>query len=110
VIAIALIGLLFFFIGRKKKGAEVKTAAKDNGPAPGDSLMSPQHMSMVPGEQLPGYTDPRYSGISAAGWDQNTGMAKQPMSENPHRVSELGAQNYDPVEIYTPSPDSPTRQ
>lgn len=110
VIALALIGLLFFFVGRKKKGTEVKEAAAATASSsPEDGLM---------GEHPPVYQDPRYSvlpvGAGGAGghWDNKVGAPGGqagmgvPMSEHPNRISELpDSRVYDPVEIYTPGPE-----
>ncbi|KAI5838453.1 hypothetical protein DFP73DRAFT_565044 [Morchella snyderi] len=102
VCALALIGLLFFFVGRKKKGTEMKekTAA-----TPEDGLMGTEHP--------PVYQDPRYSvvpaGAAANQWDNKPVDPRSsgvPMSENSHRISELpDSSTYDPVEIYTPGPE-----
>lgn len=106
VIALALIGLLFFFVGRKKGTGEAKTGAQTaNANLQESALMN----SQTPGsEHPPLYQDPRYSIVPAVAppTDNKTAVVP-PMSENPYRVSELGPANYDrpAVEIYTPGPD-----
>ncbi|RPA94881.1 hypothetical protein L873DRAFT_1813697, partial [Choiromyces venosus 120613-1] len=106
VIALALIGLLFFFVGRKKGSGETKTGAQIASVNPHEAALM---NSQTPGlEHPPVYQDPRYSTVPSAApaWDNKAPIAGvPPMSENPHRVSELGAVNYGPVEIYTPGPD-----
>ncbi|KAG0637629.1 hypothetical protein HOY80DRAFT_247324 [Tuber brumale] len=105
VIALALIGLLFFFVGRKKGTGEAKTG----GQTASVNLQEAALMnSQTPRpEHPPVYQDPRYSVVPAVTPVDRKSPAppEPPMSENPYRVSELGAANYDPVEIYTASPD-----
>ncbi|CAZ83246.1 unnamed protein product [Tuber melanosporum] len=106
VIALALIGLLFFFVGRKKGTGEAKTG----GQAASANLQEAALMnSQTPGPEYPPvYQDPRYSVLPAVTPvldAKNSAPGEPPMSENPNRVSELGAGNYDPVEIYTAGPD-----
>lgn len=115
--AFALVGLLFFFVGRKKKAAE-------NSEKPASHLAGHPHDPENPTnlEHPPMYHDPRYSqqiGIppppaSPRPWSEHNvkhGHASMMsedfnppprMGDNPHRLSELPSQNYDPVEIYTP--------
>lgn len=112
VIALALIGLLFFFVGRKKGTGEAKTGAQT---ASANIQEATLMNSQTPGsEHPPVYQDPRYSVVPAVApvLDNKTGLSgAPPMSENPYRVSELGDSNYGgarnnpPVEIYTPGPD-----
>jgi len=107
VIALALIGLLFFFVGRKKGTGETKTGAQTANFQEA-ALMN----SQTPGsEHPPLYQDPRYSVVPAAAPVDHKatfpGAPPPPMSENPNRMSELPAANYNqqPVEIYTAGPE-----
>lgn len=118
IIALALVGLLFFFVGRNKKGADVKSGAQTDpasqaGVYSGEAGLMQSH---PPGsEHPPNYQDPRYSSVpgSAPTWGADkTPVALAPAaSENPNRLSELPGTTYDPVEIYTPmTNETPTPQ
>lgn len=108
VIALALVGLLFFFVGRKKKGEEVKATTATATTTPEDGLMNM-------GEHPPVYQDPRYSQlpVGAGQWEQKAAAEEQArlgmaggVSQHPNRISELPDNStYDPVEIYTPGPE-----
>jgi len=103
VIALALIGLLFFFVGRKKGTGETKTGAQT---ASANLQEAALMNSQTPGpEHPPLYQDPRYSAVPVAAPGPDLKPVVPPMSENPYRISELGDTNIDPVEIYTPGPD-----
>jgi hypothetical protein len=125
VAAFALIGLLFFFVGRRKKAAEVK--AKNEAEAA--AAAAPQdHPPMYQDPNNPAFMDPRYSMVPGSPTPEQWGTVKTAHTSahqsfvpdasperNPNRLSELASQNYDPVEIYTPgqpefprSPASPT--
>jgi len=104
VIALALVGLLFFFVGRNKKGTDAKSGAQTD-PASQAGVYSEAGLmqSHPPGsEHPPNYQDPRYSSLSgsAPAWPDKTPSALAP-EQSPNRLSELPA-SYDPVEIYTP--------
>jgi len=128
VAAFALIGLLFFFIRRRKKSNAIKSVPStgagtdpyaDHGVAAG-GMQSP-HMQQFHQEHPPMYQqDPRYSYVppGSPGWppadatkhghpghlSQQSAVSNPDGTEqNPNRLSELASQNYDPVEIYTPA-------
>ncbi|KAF8250694.1 hypothetical protein K440DRAFT_659314 [Wilcoxina mikolae CBS 423.85] len=142
--AFALVGLLFFLVGRKKKAEELKekerlaadaeAAAKNNHeqqpPMYQDPAVDPRY-SMAVGSPPPNNRDTYYAGkqghesLMADHTGQqsliadHTGHTTHSMMEerNPHRLSELPSQNYDPVEIYTPGlpehmefPNSPAHE
>lgn len=119
VVALALIGLLFYFVGHRKKDPSVKEAAPES--PPGQTA-----------ERPPVYADPRYS-LAAAKRESRWSTTKphNPVSTHPsmasaypsvvsahpgvvsdhcrlheqsNRISELPAA-FDPVEIYTPEPE-----
>jgi len=120
--AFALVGLLFFLIGRKKKAEELRdkeriaadaeiAAAKNDQQPPmyQDPAIDPRY-SMAVGSPPP-QRDTFYAGkqghesLMADHTGQSlmadhTGHTVE--ERNPHRLSELPSQNYDPVEIYTP--------
>lgn len=114
VAAFALVGLLFFLVGRKKKSRELreKSAATEAGHLPPKAPDAEQQMMGSP-EHPPMY-DPRFSmqppPSSPRQWSgANIKTGHQSMmsedfnhERNPNRLSELPSQNYDPVEIYTP--------
>lgn len=103
VVALALMGLLFFFVGRKKKGLEQPGGGMAAAAVSGPDMASPP---MDP----PMYHDPRYtylppdspSSPPAWGPKPEMGAASGALADHPHRISELASQNYDPVELYTP--------
>ncbi|KAF8541517.1 hypothetical protein BDD12DRAFT_878384 [Trichophaea hybrida] len=117
--AFALVGLLFFFVGRKKKaeelkekerlGADADAAARNNQeqqpPMYQDPAIDPRY-SMAVGSPPPNNRDTYYAGKQGheSLMADHTGHTTHSMMEerNPHRLSELPSQNYDPVEIYTP--------
>lgn len=101
VAALALIGLLFYFLGRKKKAASIKEA-------PGSIMAAgPEDGLVQMAEHPPVYSDPRYSQMPAEGGSYWGGKPQpsyaNPAGQHPNRISELPAA-YDPVEIYTPGP------
>lgn len=119
--AFALVGLLFFLVGRKKKADEVKEkAAADAEAAANAQTPAPDH------SQPPTYQDgdPRYSMVPGSPPPQDNYYGAKPghaslmpdgtsttaslQERNPHRMSELPSQNYDPVELYTPGPEQQT--
>jgi len=117
--AFALVGLLFFVVGRKKKSAELRArneqAAAESAAAGGPAMS--EHPPMYQG------ADPQYSTVPhEPGVWSSDGAALKPGHESmmsdlvtnpeserhPHRLSELPSQNYDPVEMYTPGlPEHP---
>ena len=117
--AFALVGLLFFLVGRKKKADEVKEkAAADAEAAANAQTPAPD------GQSPPTYQDdPRYSVVPGSPPQDNyygakpghaslipdgTSTTASLQERHPHRMSELPSQNYDPVELYTPSPEQQT--
>jgi hypothetical protein len=109
VAAFALVGLLFFVVGRKKKAAELKNrteaadaeaAAKqqpqlEHPPMYQDQAMDPRYSYVPPGSPPPESWNGTKPGHVSTIPDVST-------ERNPNRLSELPSQNYDPVEIYTP--------
>ncbi|KAL7268894.1 hypothetical protein RUND412_008463 [Rhizina undulata] len=120
--ALALFGLLFFFVGRKKAEPTANASAA-------------QEAGLMNGVDHPPVYDPRYS-MTSPEWEQgktpgvvadggffasgdNGGMnrlgsprledynpdASATDAANPHRISELGAENYGPAELYAPGPE-----
>ena len=101
--AFGVIGLLFFFIGRKKKAQEMKAtpAAADTEAQPpmyqdAGAAAHNQHYSMV--------SDATHQSQYYGAKPGHTSMQPDAsaVSPNPNRFSELPAEHLDPVEIYTP--------
>jgi hypothetical protein len=119
--AFGLVGLLFFLVGRRKKAAEVKekaaadaeAAANAHPPPPPQSPPMYQdgdaRYSMVPGSPPP--HDNYYAGKPGHASlvpDRNSGVGAASFQErDPHRLSELPSQSYEPVELFTPDPEHP---
>jgi plastocyanin len=127
VAAFALIGLLFFFVGRRKKANEMKSVPSTgagvdpytDGSVAAAGMQSP-HMQQFHQEHPPMYQqDARYSYVppGSPGWpaaeatkhghpghlsQQSAVSSPDAMDQNQNRLSELASQNYDPVEMYTP--------
>jgi hypothetical protein len=103
--AFALVGLLFFFVGRKKAAELEKTDGSDAEAAAAAAGAHGQ-------EHPPMYQDPRYSTVqqplseqwgAAKGGHQSYDPVDQSFEAgNPNRMSELPTQGLDPVEIFTP--------
>ncbi|KAI5813587.1 hypothetical protein BZA77DRAFT_117858 [Pyronema omphalodes] len=114
IAAFSLVGILFFLVGRKKKAQEVKeknerdaeiaAMAKHDQQPPvySDPAIDPRY-SMPPGSPPP-HRDTFFGGKSShqSMVAEHTGGSDGYEARNPHRLSELPSQNYDPVEIYTP--------
>ncbi|KAA8909456.1 hypothetical protein FN846DRAFT_609831 [Sphaerosporella brunnea] len=114
--AFALVGLLFFFVGRKKKAQELKSKTEGSdseAAAAAAAAASHDHPPMYQDPNNPAFTDPRYSMVPGSPppeqWGGKNGhqsyVAPAGEERNSHRLSELPSQNYDPVEIYTPGPE-----
>lgn len=115
VAALALVGLLFFLVGRKKKAAEI-TENKDGavGGYPAHVINDAETGAAGGVAEHPPMYDPRYSqqippASPTRPWSEanikhgHVSMMSEDFNmQNPNRMSELPSQNYDPVEIYTP--------
>lgn len=121
IAGIALLGLLFYMIKMRSTSKPATSTAH----APDSEAQDPSMMQMGGGEHPPMYQgdDPRYSILPSGSpalspkWGDASAKARHQSviseggyDQNPHRMSELPSQNYDPVEIYTPEvSDHPDR-
>jgi len=118
IAALALVGLLFFFVGRKKSEPAAAPAPTATEPK------TPMDIEGTPHTEYPPtyYTDPRYSMLPPGSpeqsqWSPEGTMIKSGhgsvqgdstldhsfVGRDPNRMSELASQNYDPVEMYAPN-------
>lgn len=108
IAALALVGLLFFLIGRQKKAKELKIKQAAEAAAAAEAAnKAGEYPPMYQDPYQDTAYDPRYP-VSPPPQQQPWGAKTSPLAPADHsnRFSELPSQTYDPVEIYTPGPDA----